>query len=286
MNVIIGSTIVTWTDWVVRWNCQELSLFERLGLLHHGYEIKLAATDIIEKADRFALYLELADQTNLTADSDKRLACKARSILVSQVVKGGNDDLGRLFKVPEYASVVALPLVKFLCSMNSDGHGNWEFRQKFERSESHDHENIRLSEWFMLLLMLMFMEKGKYASPAPVSFGGRSFRDSVILKAFLESPTDFWDAVRHLDSDVFTLDDLRKLVAYSVDIPLNEIHHDPKDLFNWLVSYRMKGECYTGLLGFLKHRLIRGVIGHHQALLIMAAMIQEQRYDKKARDNH
>jgi len=261
MNVIKSSAIVTWGDWMSRWNCQDLSLFERLGLIYYGYDVRIDPKNNKERAERFAFYLELSDSSS---SGPKEISRKARSVLVNKVMAGPEPDIELIIDSP-YAQAISMVLTKFLCFVSADGYGNWTFRT------SGDHEGVETSKWFTNLLKFILVNKSGWSDSVPTA------RGSMILKAFLEAPSELWVIIRNLNPGLFTLADLQGLLARLGDMSPEEASvYSPSDILSWVGVRQKKGKLGSGFDRLIGNRSIMGPLRHHEALLLITGLVKEQ----------
>ncbi|MFA6158068.1 MAG: hypothetical protein WC763_00365 [Candidatus Paceibacterota bacterium] len=275
MKLNIGAKPATWKEWMDRWETPGLSLYEQLGLLHHGYEIKIDESDEDTSAKRLAFYLEVADQTGLSDEELKAggetLSLKARSMLVNMVISresGNSSDRGLLFKDPH--RFILLPLLRnLLCNTNRTHRRNWVFR-----ASGPDHIDVELSRWSMVFLGWVTDDNNRNVWKDIVP----NLREDVMFTAFIEAPTELWKKVRHGGKGGFVVDDLRKII---VRLGVGGLSFDEElpperswELFI-KVSSLCKAEIKTAVESLIVCRGVLGPLTHYDSLVLMATKVYQ-----------
>jgi hypothetical protein len=107
-------------------------------------------------------------------------------------------------------------------------------------------------------------------------------RDSMVLKAFLEAPSELWVMVSNLEPGLFTLLDLQRLVASLGDLSVDEVSaYDSAHILSWVVARQRKGKLGPGFDRLIGNRSIMGTLRHSDSLLLMVGLVKEQEAEVK-----
>ncbi len=270
VQIKVGKKPVSWKEWAERWNRDDLSHFERMGLLHYGFHIFSMASQggslTEDMIDRLSLYIRLANTAGCEVVSDERreLGDKALAILISKVV----GDSQRISPGPNLFAMTSgslLPLfVSLFCDRGADGRCNWSFRKS--GGDVIDVGMSSVFSWFFRQRCFVM------DSPTRLELVQSKELDRVVQTAFLEMPAEFsimMKAIIESAPAAFQESNLRDLVRW---VTWNS-GYDKYPLPELLLDDECRQELTDRVSEKLCGRTIHGPINHWQAIVLVGSVI-------------
>lgn len=263
----VGKIVDTWGAWVNRWNAEDVTLPEQLGLLHAAFDVHIKPGNTNLHVERIAFFLSLANdsvQDKLYRKSGgDRLAEKARSVIATKIMKSQvlhQSPLSLIYSGSTGNTLLPL-LVGMFCDRDESGWGNWQYVSEKSGSEF---VNLTLSVHYVHFVrnVLRF---------GPPTLDMKDVRTKVMRSAFVDAPDVFCKIMGELGhqfktSDLFDLLEWLGLkeAIQGISIPEMLMSSQVSSAFGWAIGRKMGG------------RVTMSNIRHWEAFILFATHVQEQ----------